>query len=59
MALSVSEDAQRIDVELRDRAAWAANKFEHLIAEAEKRASEPPKKSAKAGSWSEKIEKMR
>lgn len=58
-ALRVSADAQSIDVELRDRAEWAAGKFEHLLAEAEKRASEPPKKSAKAGSWSEKIEKMR
>ncbi len=60
MALRVSPVAQSIDVELRQKAAEASEKYDHLRKNAEKRASEPPKKAAsKTGSWSEKIEKMR
>ncbi len=59
MALRVSPEAQLIDVHLRDRALQAAKKFEHLAKNAEKRASEPPKKSKATTGWAEKIEKMR
>jgi ATP-dependent exoDNAse (exonuclease V) alpha subunit len=59
MALQVSEDAQTIDVNLRDKAARDSKRFAHLEKKAEKRSTEPPKKSKKASGWSEKIEKMR
>lgn len=61
MALQVSEDAMRIDEQLRSRAAADGKKFSHLQENAERRKHEIPKKKAKEGlsSWSEKIEKMR
>jgi ATP-dependent exoDNAse (exonuclease V) alpha subunit len=59
MALRVSEDAQKIDVSLRDKAAFANKRFKYLQEAAEKRKTELPKKSAKASGWSEKIAKMR
>jgi len=60
MALQVSEDAQQIDVLLRKRAANDQKKFAHLEAQAVKRANEPEKKKASAGSgWHDKIAKMR
>ncbi len=63
MALRVSEEAQLIDVHLRDKASQATKQFEHLQKKAEKRAKNPePKKTAKksgSSSWAEKIEKMR
>lgn len=60
-ALRVSEEAQTIDVHLRDKAAWASKRFEHLKKNAEKRASAPePKAKKSSGSgWADKIEKMR
>lgn len=60
MALSVSEDAQGIDENLRSRAAADAKRFEHLAAKIATR-KETPKKTKKASSagWSEKIAKMR
>jgi len=60
MALRVSEDAQLIDVTLRDKAARDCKKFAHLEELTKKRKSELPKKSKKATSnWAEKIAKMR
>lgn len=60
MALQVSEDAQNIDVLLRDRAAKDSKRFKHLEDAAAKRKTELPKKSPKKSSgWSEKIAKMR
>jgi ATP-dependent exoDNAse (exonuclease V) alpha subunit len=62
MALRVSEEAQRIDVSLREKAAQAAVRFEKLAKKAEERQKNPPKPTKKAsgsGSWSAKIEKMR
>lgn len=59
MALRVSPEAQLIDVNLRDRALQAVTQFGHLAKNAEKRASEPPKKSKATSGWAEKIEKMR
>lgn len=63
MALRVSEEAQLMDVALRDKAAWAAKRFAALAERAEKRAKNPePKAKAKSGgsaSWQEKIAKMR
>lgn len=63
MALRVSEEAQLIDVHLRDKASQATKQFEHLQKKAEKRAKNPePKKTSKkigSSSWAEKIEKMR
>jgi ATP-dependent DNA helicase PIF1 len=59
MALQISEDAQNIDVLLRDHAAKDAKRFAHLERIAEKRKTEVPKKVAKASGWSEKIAKMR
>lgn len=60
MALKVSEEAQLIDVHLRDKAAQAAKRFEHLIEAAEKRAKTPVKeKKSSATGWAAKIEKMR
>ena len=60
MALRVSEDAQTIDILLRDKAAKDCKRFAHLEEEAKKRKDELPKKSVKKSSgWAEKIEKMR
>lgn len=59
MALRVSEDAQNIDVLLRDRAARDAKRFAHLAKNSEKRAKAPAKKSPVASGWSEKIAIMR
>ena len=59
MALRVSEDAQTIDVLLRDKAARDKKRFAYLEEKSQKRKDEPPKKSAKASGWSEKISKMR
>lgn len=59
MALRVSPEAQHIDIHLRDKASQAAKQYAHLIENAKKRASEPPKKSKAASGWAEKIEKMR
>jgi len=59
MALRVSEDAQNIDVTLRDRAARDAKRFAHLEKQAEERALKPLKKEKQASGWSDKIAKMR
>jgi hypothetical protein len=60
MALAISEDAQTIDGQLRSRASNDTKKFTHLVDQAKKRKSQPPKKEQKAGSsWSDKIAKMR
>jgi ATP-dependent exoDNAse (exonuclease V) alpha subunit len=60
MALRVSEDAQIIDINLRDKAAKDLKRFAYLEKSAEKRKTELPKKVAKKSSgWAEKIEKMR
>jgi hypothetical protein len=59
MALRVSEDAQNIDVSLRDHAARDQKRFAYLAEAAEKRKMELPKKSPKASGWSDKIATMR
>jgi ATP-dependent exoDNAse (exonuclease V) alpha subunit len=59
MALQVSEDAQNIDVSLRDKAAKDRKRFIYLEELAEKRKTELPKKAKKASGWAEKIAKMR
>lgn len=60
MALRISEDAQNIDVLLRDHAARDAKRFAYLEKTAEKRKTELPKKTSNASSgWSDKIAKMR
>lgn len=59
MALQISEDAQNIDVSLRDHATKDAKRFAYLEKAAEKRKTEVPKKSEKASGWSDKIAKMR
>ncbi|MDB5167486.1 MAG: putative helicase [Candidatus Saccharibacteria bacterium] len=59
MALQISEDAQNIDVLLRDHAAKDAKRFAYLEKSAEKRKTEVPKKTEKASGWSDKIAKMR
>ena len=59
MALQISEDAQNIDVLLRDHAAKDAKRFAHLADKAKNRKTEVPRKSAKASGWSDKIAKMR
>jgi len=60
MALRVSEDAQNIDVLLRDRAARDKKRFAHLEEAAKKRKSElPVNPKKKASGWTEKIAKMR
>ena len=59
MALRVSEDAQTIDILLRDKAARDQKRFKYLEEQIEKRKIELPKKTKKAGGWSEKIAKMR
>ena len=58
-ALRVSQDAQAIDEQLRDRASCDAKRFSHLEKSAEKRANEPPKKATSSSSWQDKIAKMR
>lgn len=61
MALTMSEEAHEIDEQLRRRAAADGKRFEHLVAQAEKRSLELPSKKKKSGSsgWAEKIAKMR
>jgi ATP-dependent exoDNAse (exonuclease V) alpha subunit len=61
MALKVSEDAQIIDINLRDKAARDRKRFAHLEEAAKKRNEKNPKKPIKkqSTSWSEKIAKMR
>ena len=60
MALRVSEDAQTIDVLLRDKAARDLKRFAYLEESAKKRKDEIPKNKKKgSGGWSEKIAKMR
>jgi hypothetical protein len=59
MALRVSEDAQQIDVLLRDKASRDLKRFAHLQAASKKRSTMVPKKPAKASGWAEKIAKMR
>jgi len=59
MALRISEDAQTIDVTLRDHAARDQKRFAHLEEKAKKRKDEKPIKKVKASGWNEKIEKMR
>jgi len=59
MALRVSEDAQLIDVTLRDKGNKDCKRFKYLEDAIKKRKTELPKKSKKASGWSEKIAKMR
>jgi ATP-dependent exoDNAse (exonuclease V) alpha subunit len=59
MALRVSEDAQIIDINLRDKAARDLKRFAYLEESINKRKTEAPKKSPKASGWTEKIAKMR
>jgi len=60
MALRVSEDAQTIDVLLRDKAVRDKKRFAYLEIEAKKRREELPTKPVKkANGWTEKIAKMR
>lgn len=61
MALRVSEDAISINDKLYAKSAQDAEKFAHLIKDAEKRAKSPEsvKKTNAPGSWAEKLEKMR
>ena len=59
MALRVSPEAQRIDSDLREKAAWASKKFQHLEVQAEKRKTQPPKAAPAKQGWAAKIEKMR
>lgn len=60
MALRVSEDAQQIDVLLRQRAAADQKKFAHLEKKAIKRQQQPEPTKVKSGSnWQDKIAKMR
>lgn len=61
MALRVSEEAQAIDVHLRDKTGQALKRFDHLVQKAEDRAKNPlpTKKAGTASGWAAKIEKMR
>lgn len=63
MALKVSDEAQEIDGYLRDKAAQAVKRFDHLIQKAEDRAKNklpiPKSKKTGSGNWSDKIAKMR
>ncbi len=62
MALRVSGEAQRIDVELRDKAARANKRFAHLekqIEDRSKKVNIEPKKTKSKVSWQDKIAKMR
>lgn len=59
MALRVSEDAQVIDINLREKAAIDSKRFAHLAEEASKRKDEKPKSKKKSPGWTEKIARMR
>lgn len=62
MALRVSEDAQSIDINLRDKGSKDAKRLKHLEKKAKIRKNSPiekPKNSQKKSGWSEKIAKMR
>lgn len=59
MALRVSEDAQTIDVLLRDKAARDKKRFSYLEENIKERKTEVPKKTRKTSGWTEKIAKMR
>ncbi len=60
MALQVSEDAQTIDLILREKANRDKKRFKNFEQAAEKRKTELPKESIKKTSgWSAKIAKMR
>lgn len=61
MALRVSEDAQNIDVLLRDKGNSDKKRFAYLEAQAKKRREELPKETTKQKSsgWADKIAKMR
>lgn len=59
MALRVSEDAQTIDILLRDKAARDNKRFAYLEEKSKNRKTVLPKKTAKASGWAEKIAKMR
>jgi hypothetical protein len=59
MALQVSEDAQQIDVLLRQRAVKDQKKFAHLEKQVEKRRQQPEAKPKTASGWQEKIATMR
>ncbi len=59
MALRVSEEAQHIDVHLRDKANYAMKRFAHLAHQAAERAKAPAPKAKTATGWADKIEKMR
>lgn len=59
MALAISEDAHTIDDLLRTKSAADAKTHAHLAERATERAKTPPKPSANASGWKEKIAKMR
>lgn len=59
MALRVSEDAQTIDILLRDHATKDAKRFAYLAEASKKRGDTPVKEVKKNTGWSEKIAKMR
>lgn len=62
MALTMSDEAQEIDERLRRRATTDAQRFQYLVAKAEKRKSASPrlqKKTDSSSSWREKVAKMR
>jgi ATP-dependent DNA helicase PIF1 len=60
MSLRVSEDAQTIDVTLRDKAARDKMRFSHLEKQVAQRKTEVPKKAKeKSKGWAQKIAKMR
>lgn len=59
MALRVSEEAQLIDVHLRDKASQAAKRFAKLAKKAEDRAKNPEVTPKAATGWQDKINKMR
>lgn len=58
MALKVSEDAQVIDINLREKAAVDSKRFAHLAEAAKGRKNEKPKERKSSG-WAEKIARMR
>lgn len=59
MALRVSEDAQNIDILLRDKAAKDHKRFKYLKEKIGERKINIPKKKTKSSGWTEKIAKMR
>lgn len=63
MALQISPEALEIDKQLRTKSEQDAAKFAHLRERAHQRAEleklQPKKSEAKAGSWAQKLEKMR